>query len=73
MPQSNAPRIEDSTPKAAAPQHFHKVALVTTVVLLALWGVLTVLARPLAPRVAEVVLAAEFAVGADVSRGEREE
>jgi len=72
MPQSNAPRIEDSTPEVAAPQHFHKATLVKTAVLLALWGIITVFARPLAPVLAEVVLAAEFAVGADVSRGEQE-
>ncbi|MBW1878227.1 MAG: hypothetical protein JRI25_17685 [Deltaproteobacteria bacterium] len=56
----------------AAPQHFHKATLVKTAVLLALWGIITVFARPLAPVLAEVVLAAEFAVGADVSRGEQE-
>jgi len=43
---------------------------VTTGVLLALWCVITVFARPLTPIVADVVLAAEFAMGADVSRGE---
>lgn len=70
MPQSNAPRIEDSTPEVAPPQHSHTAALVTTGVLLALWCVITVFARPLTPIVADVVLAAEFAMGADVSRGE---